>query len=114
MQENVVTKAEVEQGDYIQKLNGLEEQISGIKSQLESLSKATPSNKVSMIVFSGDLDKVLASFVIATGAVDMGMEVVGQPGSGTSAQVVTDVEALWRCGLAEQIHSVADRRCQLA
>jgi peroxiredoxin family protein len=29
-----------------------------------------------MIVFSGDLDKVLASFVIATGAVAMGMEVV--------------------------------------
>ena len=39
-------------------------------------SKATPSNKISMIVFSGDLDKVLASFVIATGAVAMGMDVV--------------------------------------
>jgi peroxiredoxin family protein len=76
MQENVVTKAEVEQGDYLQKLKGLEEQITGIKSQLESLSKGTPSNKLSMIVFSGDLDKVLASFVIATGAVAMGMEVV--------------------------------------
>ena len=45
-------------------------------AQLESLSKGTPSNKLSMIVFSGDLDKVLASFVIATGAVAMGMEVV--------------------------------------
>ncbi|MGD9193525.1 MAG: DsrE/DsrF/DrsH-like family protein, partial [Desulfobacterales bacterium] len=33
-------------------------------------------NKLAMIVFSGDLDKVLASFVIATGAVAMGMEVV--------------------------------------
>jgi len=29
-----------------------------------------------MIVFSGDMDKVLASFVIATGAVAMGMDVV--------------------------------------
>jgi peroxiredoxin family protein len=29
-----------------------------------------------MIVFSGELDKVLASFVIATGAVAMGMDVV--------------------------------------
>ncbi len=76
MKENVVTKAEAEQEDYIQKLQGLEEQISGIKSQLESLSKSSPSNKLSMIVFSGDLDKVLASFVIATGAVAMGMEVV--------------------------------------
>jgi peroxiredoxin family protein len=33
-------------------------------------------NKVSLIVFSGDLDKALAAFVIATGAVAMGMEVV--------------------------------------
>jgi peroxiredoxin family protein len=74
--ENTAIKAEVGQGDYLQKLKGLEDQISGIKSQLESLSKDTPSNKISMIVFSGDLDKVLASFVIATGAVAMGMEVV--------------------------------------
>ena len=29
-----------------------------------------------MLVFSGDLDKVLSSFIIATGAVAMGMEVV--------------------------------------
>ncbi|MCX7643239.1 MAG: DsrE/DsrF/DrsH-like family protein [Armatimonadetes bacterium] len=34
-----------------------------------------PDNKVSIIVFSGDLDKVLASFVIATGAAAVGMEV---------------------------------------
>ncbi|MGQ9617616.1 MAG: DsrE/DsrF/DrsH-like family protein [Candidatus Aminicenantia bacterium] len=32
-------------------------------------------NKLSMIVFSGDMDKILASFVIATGAVPSGMEV---------------------------------------
>ena len=35
------------------------------------------SNNASIIVFSGDLDKVLASFVIATGAASMGMEVRG-------------------------------------
>ncbi|NOX32898.1 MAG: NADH dehydrogenase FAD-containing subunit [Deltaproteobacteria bacterium] len=33
-------------------------------------------NKLSMIVFSGDLDKALAAFIIGTGAVAMGMEVV--------------------------------------
>src|SRR3972149_12079777 len=31
--------------------------------------------KVNLIIFSGDLDKVLASFIIATTAASMGMEV---------------------------------------
>ena len=46
------------------------------QAQIDALKKKTPDNKLSMIVFSGDLDKVLASFVIATGAVAMGMDVV--------------------------------------
>ncbi len=54
----------------------IESQLAEFKSQLEALNKKTPENKVSMIVFSGDLDKVLASFVIATGAVAMGMDAV--------------------------------------
>ena len=64
----------------------MEEQMSGMQDQMEmltklqnqvdTLSKNAPENKLSMIVFSGDLDKILASFVIATGAVAMGMEVV--------------------------------------
>jgi len=58
------------------KLNDVRQQIEEVKSKLESLSNAAPQNKLSMIVFSGDLDKVLASFIIATGAVAMGMEVV--------------------------------------
>ncbi|MBW2633454.1 MAG: DsrE/DsrF/DrsH-like family protein [Deltaproteobacteria bacterium] len=40
------------------------------------MQSKTPSNKLSMIVFSGDLDKALAAFIIATGATAMGMEVV--------------------------------------
>ncbi len=32
-------------------------------------------NKLSMVVFSGDMDKILAAFVIATGAAASGMEV---------------------------------------
>jgi peroxiredoxin family protein len=62
--------------ESILKLKDIQQQIDEIKSQLESLPKTTPENKLSMIVFSGDLDKVLASFIIATGAVAMGMEVV--------------------------------------
>ena len=37
---------------------------------------AGPENKLLLICFSGDLDKALASFIIATGAAAMGMEVV--------------------------------------
>jgi len=57
-------------------MQNLELQFDELKSQVEALNKKTTENKLSMIVFSGDLDKVLAAFVIATGAVAMGMEVV--------------------------------------
>jgi len=57
-------------------MQNLEEQFTKLKSQIEALEKKAPENKLSMIVFSGDMDKVLASFVIATGAVAMGMDVV--------------------------------------
>ena len=45
-----------------------------IKAQLEERPGA--KKKLSMIVFSGDLDKHIASMIIATGAAAMGMEVV--------------------------------------
>ena len=57
-------------------MENIEKQLSELKSRIEVLDKKTTEPKVSMIVFSGDLDKVLASFVIATGSVAMGMEVV--------------------------------------
>ena len=37
---------------------------------------AGPTNRLVLICFSGDLDKALAAFVIATGAAAMGMDVV--------------------------------------
>jgi len=57
-------------------MQNMEEQFTKLKSQVEALEKKAPENKLSMVVFSGDMDKVLASFVIATGAVAMGMDVV--------------------------------------
>jgi peroxiredoxin family protein len=54
----------------------LEKQIADLKSQMETLAGNQPENKLSMIVFSGDLDKTLAAFIIGTGAVAMGLEVV--------------------------------------
>ena len=54
-------------------MENVEKQLAELKSRIEVLDKKTTEPKVSMIVFSGDLDKVLASFVIATGSVAMGM-----------------------------------------
>ena len=57
-------------------MSTIEEQVAELKAQLDAMQSKTPSNKLAMIVFSGDLDKALASFIIATGATAMGMEVV--------------------------------------
>lgn len=54
----------------------LEKQITALKSQVENLTASKAENKISMIVFSGDLDKALAAMIIGTGAVAMGLEVV--------------------------------------
>jgi len=40
-----------------------------------STHQKTPSKKLAMVVFSGDLDKLFAAFTIATGAAASGMEV---------------------------------------
>jgi peroxiredoxin family protein len=57
-------------------MQNIENQIEELKSRLDAVDKKTAENKLAMIVFSGNLDKALAAFIIATGAVAMGMEVV--------------------------------------
>jgi peroxiredoxin family protein len=57
-------------------MEDIDKQLTELKSRIDVLDKKATEPKVSMIVFSGDLDKVLASFVIATGSVAMGMDVV--------------------------------------
>jgi peroxiredoxin family protein len=54
----------------------IEETMELLKTQMGSFQKQSPENKLAMVVFSGDLDKLLAAMVIATGAVAMGMEAV--------------------------------------
>ena len=46
-----------------------------IDERIAEISPRVPDNRVSMVVFSGELDRQLASLVIATGAAAMGMEV---------------------------------------
>ena len=50
-------------------------QISELKQKVEDLEPGK-QNKLAMVVFSGDLDKLLAAMIIATGAAAMGMKVV--------------------------------------
>jgi peroxiredoxin family protein len=49
--------------------------VSALEAAQKELRGDVAENRAALIVFSGDLDKVLASFVIATGAAAMGMEV---------------------------------------
>jgi peroxiredoxin family protein len=58
------------------KLEEIQKQVEELRGQLASLSNASPENKLSLIVFSGELDKLIASLIIATGAAAMGMDVV--------------------------------------
>jgi len=53
----------------------LAKQVEELKRQVEKM-KPGAEDRISLIVFSGDLDKVLSAFIIATGAVAMGMEAV--------------------------------------
>jgi len=56
-------------------MNELLERLSTVEQRLESLEESQPEDLVSLIVFSGELDRVLAAFVIATGAAALGQEV---------------------------------------
>ena len=76
MAQNAAVKVEQEPTDIFRKLEELQAQFSGIKAEIESIKNEAAEDKLSMIVFSGDLDKILASFIIATGATAMGMDVV--------------------------------------
>lgn len=52
--------------------------VSGLRSEFErqiaELRERTPEDRAALVVFSGDLDRVLAAFVIATGAAAAGLE----------------------------------------
>jgi len=53
-------------------------QVSTVRADLEGaiaeLRERTPEDRAALVVFSGDLDRVLAAFVIATGAAAAGLE----------------------------------------
>ena len=96
-----------------EQLEQLEKQVADMKAQLEGLAGRTPENKISMVVFSGDLDKALAAFVIATGARAMGMDVDSVHEAGDAAAAVEGAEALFIGGgntfrLVKELHGQGD------
>ncbi len=57
------------------RVQALEEKVRDLEKRLVGLEERTPEDRVALIVFSGDLDRVLAAFIIATGAAAMGQQV---------------------------------------
>jgi peroxiredoxin family protein len=57
------------------KLNAFQEQLDQIQSQCQNVAASQPNNRATLVAFSGDMDKLIATFIIATGAASMGMEV---------------------------------------
>jgi len=53
----------------------LEERLASLEQRLVALEESQPKDRVSLVVFSGDLDRILAAFVVATGAAALGQEV---------------------------------------
>lgn len=62
-------------GALTEQVKALEGRVAQLEAQMQQVKEELPNNRVSIIVFSGDLDKVLPAFIIATGAAAMGMEV---------------------------------------
>jgi peroxiredoxin family protein len=57
------------------KVQALEARVRNLETRLAQVEERTPEDRVALVVFSGDLDKVLGAFVIATGAAAMGQQV---------------------------------------
>ena len=66
--------SEVNSGKAVESLKGvtsiddLARQVEDLRKKVENIKPGT-DDRVSIIAFSGDLDKILAAFIIATGAV---------------------------------------------
>jgi peroxiredoxin family protein len=53
----------------------LEARLKALEDKLVDLETRIPENRVSLVIFSGELDRILEAFVIATGAAALGQKV---------------------------------------
>ena len=70
-----MTVSDVTSGDQTVTLETLQKQLSALEQRVGQVEESLPEDKIALIIFSGELDKVLAAFVIATGAAALGQEV---------------------------------------
>lgn len=56
-------------------MEALEQRVRDLERRLALVEEQAPEDRVAIVVFSGDLDRVMAAFVIATGAAAMGQSV---------------------------------------
>jgi peroxiredoxin family protein len=73
--ENEMAVSDVPEKEKAVDLEVIQGRLVALEQRLESLEESQPDDKVALIIFSGDLDRVLAGFVIATGAAAIGQEV---------------------------------------
>jgi peroxiredoxin family protein len=71
MNASAETKLAVDPARY----QALEEKLQDLEKRLAHVEGQAPEDRVAIVVFSGDLDRVLAAFVIATGAAALGQQV---------------------------------------
>lgn len=72
--ESAIKRAGTASETSAQDENALMARIERLEKEIEDLKARTPEDRAAIVVFSGDLDKVLASFVIATGAAAAGLQ----------------------------------------
>src|SRR5215472_16445960 len=69
------TTAEASPAVDASRVQALEEKLRELDVRLAQVEGQVAEDRVSLVVFSGELDKVLAAFVIATGAAALGQQV---------------------------------------
>ena len=60
---------------HLAEIAELTEKVANLDSQLNDIKSRVPQNRVSIILLSGEFDKAVAAFIMANGAIGMGMEV---------------------------------------
>lgn len=70
-----MTTSETMHAQASQSMHQLEQRLASLEQRLTEIEENQPGDRVSLVVFSGDLDRVLAAFVIATGAAALGQQV---------------------------------------
>jgi peroxiredoxin family protein len=66
-----ISEAQLDVSTLLERITTLEQRV----NELETAPAQDIEDRLAMVVFSGDLDKTIAAFIIATGAAAMGLEV---------------------------------------